>query len=452
MSEGDLELVRRGDPGYEEVRAGMVWNALKPERSPEVIVRAADERDVARAVRLARSAGMRVAVRAGGHNWIGSSLREGGMLIDLSRLGGCAVDAASATAVAGPAVRGRALAGALAGQGLAFPVGHCGSVALGGYLSSGGLGWNPGGWGPACVSVTGVEAVSADGALVRCDERENADLFWAARGAGPGMFAVVTRFHLGLHRLPGAIVTARYVFPLAQVAAVAAWVGQVAARLPARVELSVVLGTARQGRGAKVVVVTATSFASSRVQALGFLAAFLACPLAGRALERQVEGPVAVEALADASDALWPGRQRCAADTLWSMRGLEVLLPLMARDVAVAPSGRSLVLAMVTPPVPGGALPAMAFSMLGSSYVVGYAIWEDPADDEVNVGWLRTMMGGVGPLGSGHYIAETDLLAGPDRARRSFTPAAWERLAAVRARWDPQGVFEPFPRDAWGTA
>lgn len=56
---GELELVRRGDPGYEEVRAGMVWNARKPARSPEVIVRAADERDVARAVRLARSAGMR---------------------------------------------------------------------------------------------------------------------------------------------------------------------------------------------------------------------------------------------------------------------------------------------------------------------------------------------------------------------------------------------------------
>ncbi|NUW38537.1 FAD-binding oxidoreductase [Nonomuraea rhodomycinica] len=446
---GRLELVRRGEPGFEEVRAAMVWNARKPARSPEVIVRAADERDVARAVRLAGSAGMPVAVRAGGHNWIGSCLREGGMLIDLSRLDGCAVDAASATAVVGPAVTGRELAAALAGRNLAFPVGHCGSVAVGGYLTSGGLGWNPGVWGPACGAVVGVEAVTADGELVRCDERDNADLFWAARGAGAGLFAVVTRFRLALRRLPAVIVRDTYVFALEEVERVASWVDEVAAVLPARVELSVILGTQADGTGRKVVSVTATCFAGSREQAQRSLEAFGACPWAGRALERTREGPVGFGALLDASDGVWRRGDRCAADTLWSARELAVVLPPLAREVERAPSGRSLVLASPAPAGPGRGPADMAFSILGSSYVVGYAIWDDPADDAANTGWLRAAMDRVGPLGSGHYIAETDLLAGPERVRRSFAPQAWRRLAELRARWDPDGVFAPFPRDAW---
>jgi FAD/FMN-containing dehydrogenase len=53
-------------------------------------------------------------------------------------------------------------------------------------------------------------------------------------------------------------------------------------------------------------------------------------------------------------------------------------------------------------------------------------------------------MPAVEPLGVGHYVAETDLPAAPSRARRSYTPAAWDRLAAVRAAYDPTGVFQPY--------
>ncbi|MER6945320.1 FAD-binding oxidoreductase [Nonomuraea sp. NPDC000554] len=441
----DLEglLVRRGEAGYEDLRAAMVWNGLKPERFPDVIVQVASERDVLTAVRLARSAGMRVAVRAGGHNWAGTSVRDGGMLIDLSRLDACAVDTASATAGAQPAARGRDLAAALAEHGLAFPVGHCGSVALGGFLLSGGLGWNPGVWGPACLSVAEIEAVTAAGEAVRCSEDENADLFWAARGAGPGFFAVVTRFRLCLRRLPAAITTSAYVFPLPRVAEVTSWAVEVAASLPPAVELSIMLGTAPQEPGTKAIVVTATSFADSADEAARSLTAFRACPLAERALARVAEQPATFDALFEGAGALWPERHRVAADTHWSMEDLGALLPLLADDVAKAPSGKSLVLANIPP---AAVLPDMAFSVLGRSYVVGYAIWQDPAHDQANIRWLREAMGKVAPLAVGHYIAEADLPAAASRSRRSFTPDTWERLQAVRARWDPEGVFQPYLR------
>ncbi|WP_237105119.1 FAD-binding oxidoreductase [Nonomuraea sp. MG754425] len=436
-------LVRRGEAGYEALRAAMVWNGLKPERFPDVIVQAASERDVRTAVRFARSAGLRVAVRSGGHNWVGSSVRDGGLLIDLSRLDACAVDTTSATASAQSAVRGRELAAALAGHGLAFPFGHCGSVAIGGYLLSGGLGWNPGVWGPACLSVAEIEAVTASGEVVRCDEDENADLFWAARGAGPGFFAIVTRFRLRLSRLPAAITTSAYAFPLPDVADVTSWAVEVAAALPPAVELSLTLGTAPQEPGTKAVVVTAVCFADSADETARSLAAFRACPLAGRALTRSDGRPATFGTLFDGSDALWPEHHRVAADTLWSTRDLGALLPPLADDVAAAPSGKSLVLANIAPAPPGGAAD-LAFSMLGRSYVVGYAIWQDPAHDQANTRWLRATMDRAAPQSAGHYIAEADLPAAASRSRRSFTPETWERLRAVRARWDPEGVFQPY--------
>ncbi len=144
-----LQLLWRGEADYERVRTGGVWNARKPDRFPDVIPIPATDGEVVEAVRLARSSGLQLAVRSGGHSMAGSGVRDDGMLIDLSRLQDIAVDAPSLRASVQPAVRSRELAHALGQFGLAFPVGHCGSVALGGYLLSGGLGWNMGSWGPA---------------------------------------------------------------------------------------------------------------------------------------------------------------------------------------------------------------------------------------------------------------------------------------------------------------
>ncbi|MFF4230837.1 FAD-binding oxidoreductase [Streptomyces sp. NPDC001820] len=443
-------IVQRGDADYEAVRAGMVWNGLKPGRFPEVIVRAASERDVPEAIGLARSRGLRVAVRAGGHSWCGSSLRSDGMLIDLSRLRRFDIDVASATATVQPAVTGSELAPELAARGLAFPTGHCGSVAVGGYLLSGGLGWNSGALGPACRSVYEIEAVTADGEVVRCNEDENPDLLWAARGAGPGFFAVVTSFRLRLHRHPRAIMSTTYAFPLADIEKVANWAAGTANELEPTVELSLVLSTAaphmtKERPRPKVIVVAATAFAESSEQAAQSLGPLQNCPFADRALFRAADEPVSLDALYDASTDVWPAQHRYAADTLWSQADFGTLLSKLGDAVASAPSDKSLVLAPVSPASHDqDLLRDMAFSVLGDSYVVPYAIWDDPAEDGINIRWLREAMSAVEPLGTGHYIAEADLTASPTRAERSFTTSDWQRLQTLRARYDPEGVFHSY--------
>lgn len=448
----DDTLIWRGERCYDEAWASMLWNEIKPQRFPDVIVRAASDDHVRDAIRLARSHGLRVALRGSGHSWCGSPLRDGGMLIDLSRLRQHTIDPGTATATVQPGVTSQELALALADHGLAFPTGHCPSVALSGFLLSGGLGWNPGTWGPACASVQEIEAVTADGEFVRCGEKENPDLFWAARGAGPGFFGAVTSFRLGLHPLPGAIMTTKYVFPLADLDDVADWTGEVAAAVPPSVELSIVLTTANEALTTdrpppKVAIVTGTVFATSPAEATRSLEPLRACPIAGRALFRECDEPTPFDVLYAGTTSLWPERHRTAADTLWSNTDYGTLLAQVSAFVDSAPSDKSLVLAPISPAgLAGARLPDMAFSALGESYLVCFAIWEDQRRDEVNVRWLRQTMRAMEPFGTGHYIAEADLLAAPTRARRSFTPAAWERLRALRAEHDPDGVFQPYLR------
>ena len=76
-------VTKFGDAGYETLRRAMVWNQLVPERHPRIIVEAASDNDVVEAVRFARANRMKIAVRGGGHSWVGFSLRDDSLLIDL---------------------------------------------------------------------------------------------------------------------------------------------------------------------------------------------------------------------------------------------------------------------------------------------------------------------------------------------------------------------------------
>ena len=161
------------------------------------MVRPQSEAEVVDAVRLAKSNGWQVAVRSGGHSWAQWSVRTDALVIDLGGLKELSYDEATQVVSASPAVKGGVELGPfLEERGRFFPGGHCPTVGIGGFLLQGGQGWNARGWGWAAEYVVAIDVVTADGVLVRASEDENADLFWAARGAGPGFFGVVTRFHL----------------------------------------------------------------------------------------------------------------------------------------------------------------------------------------------------------------------------------------------------------------
>jgi FAD/FMN-containing dehydrogenase len=444
---GRTVMTRRGEPGYEETRSGMLWNALTPPRYPEVIVRATSEQDVREAVTYARAHGLRITVRASGHSWCGAPLRDGGVLIDLSRLRGLRVDGDTATVQ--PGVTGGELMTALGPRDLAFPVAHRGSVALSGFVLSGGIGWNSRVWGPGCAGLDAIEAVTAAGETIRCSEQENPELLWAARGAGPGFFAAVTSFRLCVRRLPPAIMTSRYVFPLDDIGDVGRWADRLTAAVPANVELSVALTTALTDRGTTgsppVAAVTGTAFACTPREALRCLEPLRDCPVAGRALLREIDVPTPFDVLFADADALWPPR-RAAADSLWLNDDLATFLPDLATHAARAPSPESVVRAVLAPGGPARTpVPDMAFTSLGRFHVGCYALWSGCEADAANLAWLRETVAAAEPRAAGHHVADADLTAERFRARHSFTPVAWERLETLRARYDPDGVFENCP-------
>jgi FAD/FMN-containing dehydrogenase len=445
-------VVWRGDAGYEATRQSMLWNALKPARYPEAIISAASAADVVAAVELARSRGLQVAVRGGGHSWVGSPLRDGTVLIDLSSLGELAIDEAARTAAVQPAVTSSKLAEALAARGLAFPVGHCPSVGISGFLLSGGLGWNSGAWGPACISLQAIDVVTPNGELVHADEEQNAELLWAARGAGPGFPGVVTRFHLALQPLPRAITSSTYVYALSELEPVAESASEVVNSLPPTVELTLLIAPAppevEAGPEGRVLIVAATAFEDSAEEAAAALAPLEGSPVLDRALAQQINEPSPFDVLFRDFGGLWREGRRFASDNVWADANFTDVLPRLRAHLGEAPSPESFAFAVVAPEpaedTPEEELPDMAFSMVGRAFVSCYAMWEDEADDAANLRWLPSVMAELEPLAIGHYLAETDLTAAESRAERSFAQPNWDRLRELRRNVDPKGVFPSY--------
>ena len=188
------ELVRQDDPAYEERRK--IWNASIA-RSPAIIARCAGAADVIAAVRFARETGLPVAVRGGGHSFPGLSLCDGGIVIDLGPMKGIRVDPDARVA--------RAQAGVLLGEldretqafGLAVPAGIVTHTGLSGLTLGGGIGWLMRKHGLTIDQLLSVDLVTAGGELVKASETENPDLFWGVRGGG-GNFGIVTEFEFRL--------------------------------------------------------------------------------------------------------------------------------------------------------------------------------------------------------------------------------------------------------------
>jgi FAD/FMN-containing dehydrogenase len=370
------------------------------------------------------------------------------MLIDLSRLHECIIDPAGSAAIVQPSVTAAQFAAELGRVRLAFPVGHASSVALGGYLLAGGFGWNMGAWGPACFSVTAIEVVTAGGDVVRADADHNAELFWAARGAGSGFFGVATRFWLNVYPLPASIRESTYVCALAEVEEISRWSTDVSVDLPRKLDLLVAIVGAPPGLPAgpagKAVVISAIAFGDSDEEAEQLLQIARSCPSIERALVRLDDQPSSFEALHQQIDGMLPAGSRYAEDSLWSDRPQAELLPPLAEQLVGAPSPASKVMSPVFSAARRGTLPDAAFSMADRSFALCYAIWEEEADDEPNIDWLRRSVRSVQPLTVGRYIAENDLRADGLRAESSFAPANWERLEALKAKFDPHDLFHGY--------
>ncbi|MBO1902693.1 FAD-binding oxidoreductase [Leucobacter weissii] len=438
-------LVTPADTDFEEAVLGRVFNGRRPDRRPEAVLLAADERDVVSGVRLAAERGWTIAVRSGGHAWAVWSVRDGGLLIDLGALRGIEYDEATGIVSAGPATKGGdELSPFLEERGRFFNGGHCPSVGIGGFLLQGGQGWNQRGWGWAAESVVAVDVVTADGELVRADETRNSDLFWAARGAGPSFPGIVVRFHLRTRPGFGALAHTVHGYELADFEEALTWLYGAHHRIPDNVEI-VAVSTRTQvpdGGERRLFLVTGVAFGDDLDHARASLAEFNSSPILDRAVFVQDAAESTLAAQRAQQELQNPEGWQYLTDNAWIDAdptpdgiafAVERLRPLFTEN----PTERGFAIWMSNAPL-RRELPDMAFSLQTEAYVASYTVYEDPADYRRNRDWLDAVMAHAQPVTAGQYLGDSDMT---NRQLRFMAPENWERLRRVIADRDPEGRF-----------
>jgi FAD/FMN-containing dehydrogenase len=435
-------VVPAGSAGFDAARDRAIWNKrLALSRTPDAVVSVSSAEEAAEAVRFAARNGLTVSPRGGGHNYQASALRDGGILLDLGALDSVEIHRAAGTARVGVGIQGSALSDELARAGFAFPVGHCVDVALSGYLISGGFGWNSGEWGAACANVAAIEMVTAAGEIVLASADEHAELFWAARGAGPGFFAAATAFHLKLHPLPPTAYAWRAAFAASSAPALAEWLTTATAAAPAGTEVGCFL-FAHWDTGEHAIVLRVSACGGSVAEAREKVAPFTSPPATARMIGEAKGEALPFTELFKLSP--MPSGKRVAADHLWSDAAIGDLLLAVHAMPAPSPDSTIDIVAF------GGHTPVAtprdaALTVSGGTGVGIYGLWDGPPNDAVNRAWVRQVDHALAPFRTGRYVGEADLTVAPSRRAECFTPDALDRLDALRRRYDPEGLFPAWP-------
>jgi FAD/FMN-containing dehydrogenase len=431
----------RGEAGYETARLDTVWNGLVPERFPDVIVQAHDADDVVTALRYAGANGHRVGVCSGGRSWVANHLRDGGLLLDVSRLDYCSVDPERMTAEVGPGKIASVFAAELDAQNLFFPSGHCEGICLGGYLLQGGYGWNSRALGPACESVLGLEVITADGERIYCDPENHSDLYWAARGSGPGFFGVVTSFRLRVYPRPAVWGTCLYMYPIELADEVFTWARSISGELDDRVELQ--MHTARSFPGAGLdqpgITIASPVFADSEDEAAKALAPLRGCPVVDKAIVSLPYAPTTLANWYTAVMTSYPKGHRYIADSMFTSASAEELLPGIRRIIETLPPHPSHFIFTGWKTSPGRA--DTVYGLEDDIYMALYTIWQDPADDERYRDWAASNMAAMSHLATGISLADENLCRRP---ARFITESNMARLDRVRAAYDPDARFHSY--------
>ena len=431
-------VIRPDDDGYEESRA-VFYRSI--DRRPAAIVRPVDATDVSRVVSLARETGAELAVRSGGHSLAGHGVSEGGIVLDLSDLKGLEIDAERRTAQAQTGLTAAEYTAAAAEHGLATGFGDTGSVGIGGLTLGGGVGFLVRKHGLTIDNLEAAELVTADGELLHVDAQEHADLFWAIRGGG-GNFGVATRFQFRLHEVD-TIVGGMLILP-ATPEVIASFVTEAEA---APEELSAIanimvappmpfLPTEAHG---KLVVMALLCYSGAVDAGERALAPFraLAEPLAD--MVRPMPYPEIYKLFGEEDG---PGPAQEVARSLFiddvDRQDAEAIGEHLRASTAPMAVAQLRVLGGAVARVPAE---ATAYAHRGRRVMVSLgAVYERADESPAHEAWVNGFAAALQQGDAGVYV---NFLGdeGEERVRDAYPGPTWDRLAAVKRRYDPTNLF-----------
>jgi FAD/FMN-containing dehydrogenase len=428
-------LLQPGAPGYDTARN--IWNGMI-DRHPALIVRCAGTADVVAAVRFARTHDLLVAVKGGGHNVAGNAVCDGGLMIDLTEMRGVHVDPV--------ARRAQAQGGATWGDfdaetqlyGLATTGGLISSTGVAGLTLGGGIGWLSKSHGLACDNLISVDLVTADGDILTASETENSELFWGLKGGG-GNFGIATSFEFQLHPVGPEVFGGMVVYPLEQALDCLALFRELMAGAPDQLAGMAVMGSAPDGQKA-VILFTVYNGDPKEGEALLQPMREMGAPI----LDTMGVMPYrVVQTLIDAS--VPHGRRYYFKSSFLDALPDDAIETVIEQRVK-CPSPQSKIIIEFL----GGAFgrvprEATVFDHRRARHnllVIG--AWEDAAADDTNRAWARETWAVMQDHASeGVYInyLGTEADEGSDRVRAALGPGKYDRLVALKTRYDPDNMF-----------
>jgi FAD/FMN-containing dehydrogenase len=423
-----------GDAEYDVDRA-VVMGGVDPR--PALIIRVADADDVRTVIGLARATGLDLAVRSGGHSGAAHSTADGGIVLDVRDLDDVQIDEASRTAWAGSGLTAGEYTSAAAELGLATGFGDTGSVGIGGITLGGGIGYLVRKHGLTIDNLLAAEIVTADGEVHEVDEDHEPDLFWAIRGGG-GNFGVATRFRFRLHPLPQ-MVGGMLILP--------ATPDTVSGFLDAAEAASGDLSTIANVMNCPPMPFVPEALHGSLV-IMGMLC--WSGPVdegeAAIAPFRALATPIADMVQPQSYTAMYPPEDPeyhplAIARTFFMDR--------FDRDLAAAILDRiessDAPMRVTQLRVLGGAMArvdpdATAFAHRGRKIMASVAsFYEGDADKPRREAWVRDLMAALQQRDGAYVNFLGD--EGPQRIRDAYPGRTWDRLAAIKRRYDPDNLF-----------
>lgn len=427
-------VIAPDDPRYDQART-LFYGGM--DRRPAAIVRVADAGDVSRLVTLARQTGLQLAVRSGGHSLAGHSIVDGSVVLDLSSMKALDIDPRNRTAWVETGLTTGEYTAATDAHGLATGFGDTGSVGIGGITLGGGVGYLVRKHGLTIDSLLAAEIVTADGQLLHADEDHYSDLFWAIRGGG-GNFGVATRFQFRLHPV-GEVIGGMLLLPAtAQVIA-----GFIAEASSAPEELSTIANVMPappmpfipEELHGQLVVMAMMVYAGDVETGLRAIAPFrkLAPPLAD--MLRPIRYPE-----------MFPPEEDYHPTAIGhnmflervDLHTAETIMHYLRSSDATMRVAQLRVLGGAMGRVPGD---ATAFAHRQSKIMANLAsFYTGPEELALRQEWVRDFAAALQQEGGGVYM---NFMGdeGQARLRAAYPGQTWDRLAAVKARYDPANLF-----------
>ncbi len=401
-------LIRPGDANYDTARR--VWNGLI-DKYPAAIARCTGVADVMACVDLARTHGVPVSVRGGGHNVAGTAVCDDGLVIDTSPMTGIRVDPDARTATVQPGAMWGALDRETQAFGLATPGGEVSQTGVAGLTLGGGLGWLRRKHGLSCDNLLSVDLVTPDGQFRRASETEHPDLFWALRGGG-GEVGVVTVFTFRLHPVGPEVMYAGLLYPLDAAPDLLPQWRAYAETVPDEVTLAAGFWT-----------IPAIPEMPTDLHGTPVLI-----------LDGVYGGP-----LEAGQRALQPLRD--LGTPLLDLSGPTPYLDVQRSYDAFFPDGdlyywKSLYLHALTDD-------ATAFGDRSAPFHLSLdATWSDPANSDAMIDWVRTRWSDLQPYATdGFYVNFPGFWEEGDALQRAAYGSNYERLHTIKRRYDPDGRF-----------